>query len=173
MKYFFGLLLLLMMVFTSCKKFTQFDMPYETVVVIPSSSLIDIPIEISSPEVTTESEQTFAVEDTRKDLIKEILLTDLNLVLEKPNGGDFSFLKSIEIFIDADGSDEVRAAWKENISESVGKTLELKSTDKDLQSFIKADEFTLRVKTTTRKSISQDHEIKVKANFWVDAQLVK
>lgn len=173
MKNFIGLLVLLMLVMTSCNKFTQFDMPYETVVVIPSSTLIDIPIDVNSPEVTTESEQTFAVEDTRKDLIEEILLTDLNLELESPSGSDFSFLKTIEIFIDADGSSEERVAWKENISENAGKTLELESTDKDLQSYIKADEFTLRVKTTTRESISQDHEIKVKANFWVDAQLTK
>ena len=137
MKQLFGFfLLVLLLVFTSCKKFTQFDMPYETTVVIPSSTLIDVPVIVGSPEVTTESEQTFAVEDTRKDLIEEILLTDLKLELESPGGSDFSFLKTIEIFIDADGSDEVRAAWKENISENVGKTLELESTDQDLQSLV-------------------------------------
>ena len=82
----------------SCKKvdqFTQFNMDFNNEIIIPSTIGINLPINILTPEMETNSESTFELNDTRKDLIEEIRLTSLTISLQSPNGADFSFLESI------------------------------------------------------------------------------
>ena len=79
------ILLLGFAVFTftnSCKKIdelTKFEMDYNATVVIPSTSGLGLPFSVLTPSVTSNSEATFEVNDTRKDLIEEILLKKLEL----------------------------------------------------------------------------------------------
>ena len=50
-----------------CKKIdklTQFDMNYDQTVVIPSSTGVNLPFNIFSPDVQSNSETTFAINDT-------------------------------------------------------------------------------------------------------------
>ena len=158
-----------------CKKIdklTQFDMNYDQTVVIPSSTGINLPFNIFSPDVQSNSETTFAINDTRKDLIEEINLTQLTLDLTSPSNGDFSFLKSIEIFITSSTLEEVKIAWKDNIDSNIGKSLELETTDSDLKEFIKGEEFTLRVRAITDEIITSDHQLDVHSEFFVDAKIL-
>ena len=67
-------------IFTACDKLdelTKFDMEYSQRATIPSSAGIDLPFDVFTPEMETNSESTFEVNDTRKDLIEEIKLTEL------------------------------------------------------------------------------------------------
>jgi hypothetical protein len=175
MKNVFAPVLIILLSVTGCKeiqKLTQFDMEYNVTVVIPSSTGINLPINLFSPDVTTNSESTFAVNDTRKDLIEEIKLTKLNLTHTSPPNGNLGFLKSIEIFISAEGLSEVKVAWKENIPASVDKYLELETTVADLKEFIKKDEFAFRLRTVTDEFLTSDQYIDVHAVFFVDAKVL-
>ncbi|MEN7551229.1 hypothetical protein AAG747_25145 [Rapidithrix thailandica] len=166
-----GLFLLLF----SCKeldKLTQFNMPYEASVTIDSSIGIDVPGNFYSPEIETNSESTFAVNDTRKDLVEEILLTQMSLELKSPEDGDFSFLNEISIYMSAEDLDEIKIAWKENIPAEPGKKIEMEVSNQDLKAYIKKDKFTLRVNSVTDEFITQDHEIDIDANFFVDAKVL-
>ncbi|SFU51051.1 hypothetical protein SAMN05216480_105207 [Pustulibacterium marinum] len=151
---------------------TQFNVDYTSTVTIPSSSVINLPIDIYTPEIESNSESTFSVNDTRKDLVEEVKLEEFNLTLISPETGDLSFLQTIEIYINADDLSEIKIAWKENIPDDVGTLLELETTDSDLKEYIKKDSFQLRVKTITDEMINQDHEIEVYANFFVDAKIL-
>ena len=153
-------------------KFTQFNMEYDETFVIPSSTGVNLPVDIFTPDIETNSESTFAVNDTRKDLVEEIKLTSLNLSIASPADADFSFLKSISIFISAEGLEETRIAWKENISDNIGSTLNLDVTNDDLKAYIKKDNFTLRLNTVTDELISSDHEIDMHSVFFVDAEIM-
>lgn len=65
-------------------------------------------------------------------------LTRFKLTLKSPSNGDFSFLKSISIFISADGDlPEIKVAWKKNIPITAGKELVLDVTGADSQGYIK------------------------------------
>ena len=165
----------LLLVLFGCKKvdkLTQFDMEFNETAVIPSSTGINLPFNLFTPDVKTNSESTFAVNDTRKDLIEEIILTQLDLTLTSPPNGDLGFLKSIEIFINADGLSEVKVAWKENIPSNVEKYLDLETTNADLKEFIKKDEFSLRLSTVTDEVLASDHQINVHSEFFVDAKVL-
>ena len=159
----------------SCKKvdeLTKFNMDYNTSVVIPSSVGINLPFNVFSPSITSNSEAAFEVNDTRKDLIEEILLKKLELRVDAPNGGDFSFLESIEIYINAQDLSELKVAWYDNVPASQGSTLEIFTTDVDLKDYIKKDNFTLRVMTVTDEVITSDYEINVYSQFFVDAKIL-
>lgn len=176
MKYLILVTVIIMVSLTGCKKIaklTQFEMEYNETVVIPASTGINLPFNLLTPEVNSNSESTFGVNNTRKDLIKEIKLTKLDLTITTPPNGDLDFLKSIEIYMVADGLTEQKIAWKDNIPDGVGNYLELETTDSDLKEFIKKDAFKLRISTVTDKVLTSDHHIDVHSVFFVDASILK
>ena len=158
----------------SCKKFdekTQFDMTFVESVTVESSVGVDLPFDIYTPERETNSEATFAVNDTRKDLIEEITINYLRLELTSPDGSDFSFLESIDIYLAADGLGETLIAWSEDVGEESTEILDLIVTEADLKEFIKKDKFTLRVNTVTDEFLTSDHQIDILSSFHVDAKI--
>ncbi|WP_291964184.1 hypothetical protein [Maribacter sp.] len=161
--------------FTACDKLdelTKFDMEYSQRATIPSSAGIDLPFDVFTPEIETNSESTFEVNDTRKDLIEEIKLTELELVIISPDGADFSFLNSIEVYISADDLDEIRIAYLEEVPDDAGSVITLDTSDTDLKEYIKKDEFSLRLNTVTDELMSTDHELEVNSTFFVDAKIL-
>jgi len=160
---------------TSCDKLdelTKFDMEYSQRATIPSSAGIDLPFDVFTPEMETNSESTFEVNDTRKDLIEEIKLTELEMVIISPDGADFSFLNSIEVYISADGLEEIKIAYLEEVPDDAGSVITLDTADTDLKEYIKSDEFSLRLNTVTDELMSTDHELEVNSTFFVDAKIL-
>ena len=165
----------LFLILIACKaidKFTQFNMTYNETVVIPSSTGINLPTNIDSPEIESNSEATFSANDTRKDKIEDVKLTAMDLTLTSPANGDFSFLKSVEIFIYAEGLEETKIAWKYDISDDAGNTLDLETSDTNLEEYIKKESFKLRLTTVTDKIITSEHKINVHSIFFVDAKVL-
>ncbi|WP_419212818.1 hypothetical protein ACNR9Q_01515 [Maribacter sp. X9] len=161
--------------FSSCDKLdelTKFDIEYNQRVTIPSSAGVDLPFDVFTPETETNSESKFEVNDTRKDLIEEIKLTELEMVIISPSDADFSFLNSVEVYISADGLDEILVASLDEVPANAGGTILLNTEDKDLKEYIKKDEFSLRLHTVTDELMSTDHELQVNSTFFVDAKIL-
>jgi hypothetical protein len=159
----------------SCKeidKLTQFTMEYTSNSTIPATFGIDIPINIWTPDIPTNSETEFESNNTAKNLIEKIVLTKLDISITSPSSASFDFLKNIEIFISADGLSEKRIAWLSDIPKTGLKTIELNTSEEDLKEFIKADRYKLKTKTVTRQLISQDTDIEIKNRFFVDAKIL-
>jgi hypothetical protein len=162
-------------VFSGCKqldKLTQFSLEYNESMVISSMIGMNLPFNIATPKIKTNSTEAFAINDTRKDLIEDIKLEALALNISDPADADFSFLQSIEIYISAEGLEEILVAWKYEIDDSSGNSLELETANEDLSSFIIQDEFTLKFTTVTDKLILSDHHVEVNARFFVDAKIL-
>lgn len=175
MKKVFVSLLVLLLLF-SCEKIrrlTEFNIDYDTFVVVPSSMGLNLPFNINSPDIETNSESTFEINDTRKDYVKSIFLNNLKLSLISPTNANFNFLKSIKIFISAQGLPEILLASKENIDQSSLKQIELETENADFKNYIIKDHFSLRLQTVTREIITSDHEIKLNSSFKVKAKLRK
>lgn len=175
MRTYFIALITLVIFQSSCKKLdklTQFDMDYNEPLTIPSSSPLNLPFNIITPDVKSNSESTFAVNDTRKDLIKEIKLTILKISITSPENGNFNFLKSVSIFLNADGLPETKIAYKENIENNSEKLIQLSVVDTDLQEFIKKDNFTIKLSTVTDELIATDYKVNVYCLFHVNAKIL-
>ncbi|GAA4843588.1 hypothetical protein GCM10023331_30680 [Algivirga pacifica] len=147
-------------------------MDYQTEVEVPSLIGIEFPLKVLTPKIETNSESTFALNDTRKDMVEQVLLKELTLSVTTPSGGDFSFLESMTVFLTAEGLEEIEVASIKNIPWQVGNTLTLTPTGADLQEYIKKDEFQLRLNTVTDELITQDYTINIDATFFIDAKVL-
>jgi len=159
----------------SCKeidKLTHFNMDFTSSITIDPTFIIDIPIDVWTPDIPTNSETTFENNDTRTDLIEQINLTQMNMTIISTDTQSFDFLKTIEIYINADGVEEKKIAWLLDIPQTGLKTINLEITDDDLKDYIKKDEYKLRTHTVTRQLISKSTDIEIKSSFFVDANIL-
>lgn len=178
----FSLFAILTISFTlnSCKlidKLTQFNVDYSTNFTIPATSVLGLPIPILNivqPDgVTTNSTQTFTNNNTRSDLLEEVLLKKLVLTITNPSGQKFDFLKSADIFISADGLPEVKVASIDNIDDAtVGNSVEMTTGTLDLKEYLKKSEITIRVAAAADKTTDNSITVKVDATFFVDAKIL-
>jgi len=159
----------------SCEKLselTRFDLSYNTAITLPATFGINIPFTVYTPKITTNTESVLAVNDTRKDLIEEVTLKSVILTITDPEGEDFSFLKSIEVYISGDSLSEMLVASRSDITNEIGDTLHLETVSSDLKDYIKASSFSLSVKTVTDELLSHDYTIDIDAVFGVDARIL-
>jgi|TARA_R100000544_G_C2211735_1_gene52361 hypothetical protein len=169
------ILVLLSIGLCSCDKIddlTKFDLDYTTQYTIASGAILDVPFDVLTPEVTTDSESEFESNDTRKDLIESIKLKKLTLNLRTPVSGNFNFLNEITIFIKADGLPEQVIASASDIPEDNLRSIDIETENVELKAYIKKDSYSLRVRTTTDRIISEDHEIDIRTVFRVDAKIL-
>lgn len=157
---------------SSCEKLTNFNLSFQQSITIPASTEINLPFNISTPEIESNSTSVFELNDTRVDLINEIKLSALTLSIISPEGEDFSFLNDLELFLKAGDLEETRIAWKENIDGSqTSITLDL--SDANLRDYMSLENFSLRLNSTSDELLTQDHEILIESEFQVDARLIR
>lgn len=163
------------LILVSCNKLdehTQFDIDYTETITIPASTGLNLPFNLSDQELESNNSSTFENNNTNKDLIESAVLKQMQLNHRVPSNGDLSFINEITIFLEADGLPEIRIAWKENISDNVGKTIDLEVTDEDLKDYIKKDKLNIRVNSVTDEFLNDDHVIDVKTKFFIDAEVL-
>jgi hypothetical protein len=146
-------------------------MEFEENVVLKSTSNIGLPIKLVTPDIKTNSSQTFESNDTRKDLVSDINLTELKIKILKPSGATFDFLKSIEVFISAPNKNETSVAILNPIGDGLYE-LNMQTTDVNLKDYIAEESFTIRIETVMDEVISQDHELVIYSKYKVKAKLL-
>ncbi len=159
----------------SCKevnKLTQFNMNYSDEITIPATLGIDLPIDIWTPDIPTNSSSTFESNNTHKDLIQQIILKKMILTITSPEESTWDFLKEIEIYISAEGLEKKKIAWMDEIPQTGLKSIDLTVSTEDLKEYIKKDEYKLETKTVTRQLVSHDTKVEIKSTFFVDAKIL-
>lgn len=167
-----ALLTVVALSFSGCEKVKQaltFDLDYSTDITIPSTIGLNVPLSIPTPDVESGAEQKFETEGTRTDLVKEISLKSASLQIISPTGKTFSFLKDIEVFINADGLAEMLLASRTNIDNNVGSSLPLDTITDFLDPYVKQEAFSLRTRVVTDEALLQDVTIRVDLVFQVVA----
>ena len=152
-------------------KFTQFQLDYTTELTISPTNGVSVPIEIISPDIETNATSQFEINDTRKDLIEEVILSKLEVDLISPENSDFSFVKSIEVLINADGLEEISVAVMNDVPADAT-FLKLNCTGADLQEYIKKDQFAIKVKIISDEFTSNSHKVSIYSLFDVDAKIL-
>lgn len=158
----------------SCKEldeFTQFNLDYTTEVTIPANSVINLPLNLATPDVQTNYQNQFSNNNTNTDLVEEIKLAALDIVAKAPQGSNLDFLKSIKVFISADGLDELEIASKSDIPDGLT-VLNLDKTDANLKDFVTKETIKLRVETVTDEAITQDRDLEIFTRFRVNAKIL-
>ena len=169
------ILIVLIVGFLGCEvidELTKFNINFEQSITIPPNTIINTPIDIITPDIETNSESTFGSNNTSKELIEDVRLKTLDLTITSPSNSDFTFLKSIDIYISADGLPEIKVAFKDDVPDTVGSILSLDVVNDDLKEYIKKDKFKVRLNTVFDKSINTEHKINFEAVFFVDAKIL-
>ena len=162
---------IVMLIVTGCndvEDLLTFHFSDRTQIRIESASPLNLPIEIITPAITSNSQQQFENNNTKAELVRDVKLEQLNLTLTSPSGKSFSFLKSIRIFISTNESNEIELASLDNISSPTG-TLELIPTSQKLDVYAKSSSYNLRTQVTTDETLTQDVDVQVDLRFRVTA----
>ncbi|WP_417941919.1 hypothetical protein [Flavobacterium sp. RS13.1] len=145
-----------------------FSISNETSIKIKSTSPINLPSEIITPEVTTNSSSEFENNKTKANLVKDVKLRSLILAISDPSDKTFTFLKSIHLYISTTESNEIELAYQDNIS-TTANSIHLICTDSKLDEYIKADSYKIRTKVTLKETLTKDVTIKANMKFRVTA----
>lgn len=166
---FSALALLLMLSCEEVDKILTFRINDQTSIrLAQNTSPISLPLEIPTPEVTSNSEQQYENNKTHASLVKDVKLEELKLTITDPSAKTFSFLNTIRIFISSSETDEIELAFAENVS-SHSNTLELTTTNEKLDAYIKASSYNLRTEVITDETLTEDVDIRVDLKFLVTA----
>jgi len=123
---------------------------------------------LSPVAVPTQSSQKFANNNTSADLVKNVSLDKLTLTIADPNTENFDFLRNIEIYISTNANDQMLLASLSDIPKGV-QTITLKASGAKLDSYIKANSYTLTTKAEVSKLIGKDITIRSDSRFKVTA----
>lgn len=163
--------LLFSLFLTSCdaiEDLLSFTISNEASIQIKSTSPINLPTEIITPDVTTNSSSEFKNNKTEAGLVKDVKLKSLKLSITNPDGKTFTFLKSIHLYISTTDSDEIELAYQDNINET-SNMLDLISTNAKLDKYIKADKYKIRTQVTLKETLTKDVTVKADMKFGVTA----
>lgn len=171
----FALLLGIVVGSFSCKHdigTITFSLPYQTSITVPSAVPINTPLQpIPTPDIATNSEQSFKNQGVSASQVRETYLTSLQLAVSSPKDGTFDFLKSIHIFILTSSLPEVEVAYNDNLPMGLTQ-LSLTPSSVDLSEYVKSSSFKLKIKAVTRQATTQDVQLKINAVFSVTASVL-
>ena len=156
----------------SCKEVDDlltFNISDRTTITIENSIGVGLPLDIPTPDVSSDSQQQYENNNTHADLVKDVKLQELNLTITEPSGKNFSFLKSIRIFISTTQDNEIELASLDDISSSASVIALIPTQDK-LDVYARASSYNLRTEVTTDETLTQSVDVQVDLKFRVTAE---
>lgn len=166
---------IILVLFSSCKKLselTQFDIKHNTEITIQAGAAANLPFDVTTPEVATQSESEFEGRNTNSSLVQSVKLRQMKLNITDPDNRTFDFLNDIELYISAEGEEEILVSWKHDIADNAGNELLLETASEELKTYLVKEKYRLRLKITTDKVLNEDVEVKVGSVFRVDADIL-
>lgn len=149
-------------------KLLTFSISNDVTFTINSGVPIDSPLDLPTPDVTTNSSTEFNNNSTSAELVKDVKLQELKLRITDPDDKTFTFLKSVHMYISTDGEDEVELAYLDNINSST-KLITLICTTQKLDKYIKASSYKIRTSITTRETLNHETSIRAGLRFQITA----
>lgn len=165
------ILLILIAVSTGCKDIDElltFTISDQTTFTVESASPLNLPLEIATPDVTTNSSQKFENNNTTASLVKDVKLEELRLTIISPSGKTFSFLESVHLYISTGPDDEIALAHIEEVPAGVSAITLITTTEK-LDKYVKASSYKLRTSVVTRETLTEAVDIRTDLKFKVTA----
>ncbi len=163
------------LVLGACKaldKLTQFNLEYRTTYDYPANLPPFETDSLQTPEIVTNADREFAINNTHKNLIESVLLKQLTVTVKSPANQSFSFLRSVQVYISAQGLPSKLVAYKYDIGNDAGKVLNLELMDVDLKDYVKKDKINLHITSYTDELVRSNTSVEVYAKFFVDAKIL-
>jgi len=163
-----ALIFLLAISCSEIDKLLTFEISYDTTFKINPGLPIEVPLDVSNLEITTNSTVKFNNNNTTADLVKNIRLEELNLSIDHPSDQTFSFVKSVHVYISTNDNDETELAFADNIN-TTSNNIDLICTSQKLDHYIKASSCKIRTSIISRETLTQEVTVKADIKFKVTA----
>lgn len=164
---------------SSCQKtkdeideLTEFDINYSSEFNIPASSIsptITTPLDITTPDIPTNSSSTFSSQKTAQDLVSEIKLTKFNI---STSGDNLDFLKSVSFYIKTDSQGDLLIAKKVNTTPGV-KSFSADIENVNIKEYIFKDKIRIKASFLFQTGSSNSQNLKMDQTVHVKATLLK
>ena len=164
-----------LLLLSSCKKVDKtidFDLNYQTNFVVNKSIPIQTLTNITSDPVATHINDILDSKNSSLDLVNKIKLTKVKLTIIDPANENFDFLSDVDLYLEASGLPKIRIAWKNQMVNNLGSTIELILLSDDLQSYFKKDDVTLELDVNKDEMTSQNITIKTEVFLEAEADLL-
>lgn len=164
-----------MLVLSACAAFdklTHFTIKQSKMITIPAHVPPDIPYDVYTPFFPTNSEQYFGENNTKADLVESAKVSSMVATITPGTIEDFSFVRSMRIFLVKKDWALTEIAYKNNIPDTIGHQIIFDLQDVDLIPFIKEDSLAFRVQVYTDRPNSMAVPVKVEAHFLIDAKIL-
>lgn len=168
------LLVLITLLNSACQKedeLIQFVMPIDFNITIPAGPSDTSITSFPSGDLETGIQDALSSRGSNTELVNQIFLTAMTIELVQPGSGDLDFLNNISMHIGAPGSPNMKTAWKEPVPLNTGNTVQLDVWDVDLKRHLTKEIIRFRTDLTTDAGIDGDHELKINAQFRVNARV--
>lgn len=129
--------------------------------------LPDSVLKIKTADITNTIPEEFKKNNADIEKVKSVRLESVQLEIKSPSTQHFGFMKSIKIYLGANGIGETLVATKDNIHTIVPPptTLKLDAQDADILRYIKNPTYYLRTETVLAKTYTQDIVIESTLTF--------
>jgi len=161
--------------FSSCKKVDKtvsFDVSYQTDFIIDASIPLHTETTLNVDPVSTNISDVLDSKDSSVDLINQMKLTKIKLTITNPATQNFDFLSDSELYLKASGLPNIRIAWKNNMTNNLGNSIELILLSDDIKSYLKEDNVTFSLKIIKDEVTTQDVNIQADIFIKVEADLL-
>ncbi len=160
----------------SCKKtkekvdeLTEFDMSYSSDFIVPSNSItVSSPADFTTPDIPTNSSATFANQKTISSKVTEIKLTKFEIV---STTGNFDYLKSITLYIQAAGQPDLQIATKTVIPTGVT-TVAMDLSGSNVKDYLFGTAFKLKIHVEIDGAIAMSQGMKLNETMHAKAVLI-
>ena len=166
--------LLLTLACEKAKEGVTFTLSTRSEVTIPSTTGLNLPVNLLSPDITTNSNSSFESNRTTPALVREIKLSRLDVNILSPNQTTFDFLRTLRVYMSAPDLPEVELASAVDIPADGRRSLELSvDPNTNFKDYLVKDRISLRVQVTTRQLVTSDTRLEVLPAFEVRASLIE
>jgi hypothetical protein len=157
----------------SCKKQISFELNYSKTFVIDKTQALETATDIVSDTITTNIDAIYTTNQTNQKNVINIQLKDITFTVSNPSQHNFDFMKSIEIYLRADGLPERLISTQMNIPETGLTEITGELPNVNVIEYLSKPSYSLRFKVTIDQNIPEDFTLQVKQNFDVDAKKLK
>lgn len=168
-----SLIVLVAIALFSCKKQISFDLKCNSSFVISKNMALETTTDLYSGSIATKSADVFSENHTNSDNVLSIEQSDITFSISSPSGANFDFLKSIEIYINADGLPERLISTKMEITETGLTQLKGELPSVDVVQYLSKPNYSLHFKVTSDQAIPEDYTLEVSQTFFVKAKKLK
>lgn len=166
--------LLLLLIGTGCQKPPKdFELFVYGETTLPANPPLNLPVFTEVPEIVTSISSQLANKNVSVGYINSIKPTKLALAIHAPAGKTFRFLESVRFFLRTDQLSDFPFAYRSEIPDSIGNTLEFVIDDVELGFLLSDPTAVVRVETVSDEPNTEVVTMGIQARFLVDVNLEK